>query len=86
MNKITLQHALPAVFSGKDRIDSEVWHKDVEFERGHFYQIEAASGSIERASIEIDSREDVNDLYIMEFGFGIFIDKGNKGITCNHYS
>ena len=45
MNKITLQHALPAVFSGKDRIDSEVWHKDVEFERGHFYQIEAASGT-----------------------------------------
>ena len=45
MNKITLQHALPAVFSGKDRIDSEVWHTDVEFERGHFYQIEAASGT-----------------------------------------
>ena len=45
MNKITLQHALPAVFSGKDRIDSEVWHKEVEFERGHFYQIEAASGT-----------------------------------------
>jgi ABC-type lipoprotein export system ATPase subunit len=33
------------VFSGKDRIDSEVWHKDVEFERGHFYLIEAASGT-----------------------------------------
>ena len=45
MNKITLQHALPAVFSGKDRIDSEVWHTGVEFERGHFYQIEAASGT-----------------------------------------
>ena len=45
MNKITLQLALPAVFSGKDRIDSEVWHTDVEFERGHFYQIEAASGT-----------------------------------------
>ena len=45
MNKITLQNALPAVFAGKDRIDSEVWHTDVEFERGHFYQIEAASGT-----------------------------------------
>jgi ABC-type lipoprotein export system ATPase subunit len=45
MNKIPLQHALPAVFAGKDRIDSEVWHTEVEFERGHFYQIEAASGT-----------------------------------------
>ena len=45
MNKITLQHTLPEVFAGKDYIDSDVWHKDVEFERGHFYQIEAASGT-----------------------------------------
>ena len=33
MNKITLQHTLPEVFAGKDYIDSDVWHKDVEFER-----------------------------------------------------
>ena len=45
MNLITLQNALPAVFTGKDYIDSDVWHKDVEFERGHFYLIEAASGT-----------------------------------------
>ena len=45
MNKITLQHTLPEVFAGKDYIDSDVWHKDVEFERGHFYLIEAASGT-----------------------------------------
>ena len=45
MNKITLQHTLPEVFAGKDYIDSDIWHKDVEFERGHFYQIEAASGT-----------------------------------------
>ena len=45
MNKITLQHTLPEVFAGKDSIDSDIWHKDVEFERGHFYQIEAASGT-----------------------------------------
>lgn len=45
MNKITLQHTLPEVFAGKDFIDSDIWHKDVEFERGHFYQIEAASGT-----------------------------------------
>ena len=45
MNKITLQHTLPEVFAGQDYIDSDVWHKDVEFERGHFYHIEAASGT-----------------------------------------
>ena len=45
MYKITLQNALPLVFAGKDRIDSDVWHEDVEFERGHFYLIEAASGT-----------------------------------------
>lgn len=45
MNLITLQNALPEIFSGKDYIDSDVWHKDVEFERGHFYLIEAASGT-----------------------------------------
>ena len=45
MYKITLHNALPQVFAGKDRIDSDVWHADVEFERGHFYLIEAASGT-----------------------------------------
>ena len=45
MNLITLQQALPQVFAGKDSIDSDVWHKDVGFERGHFYLIEAASGT-----------------------------------------
>ena len=45
MNKITLQNTLPEVFAGKDSIDSDIWHKEVEFERGHFYQIEAASGT-----------------------------------------
>ena len=45
MNSIKLQNTLPQVFAGKDSIDSEVWHKEVEFERGHFYQIEAASGT-----------------------------------------
>lgn len=45
MNLITLQNTLPEVFAGKDYIDSDVWHKDVEFEKGHFYLIEAASGT-----------------------------------------
>ena len=45
MNRITLQNTLPEVFAGKDYIDSDVWHKNVELERGHFYLIEAASGT-----------------------------------------
>ena len=45
MNRITLHHALPSVFAGKDYIDSNVWHKEVEFEKGDFYLIEAASGT-----------------------------------------
>lgn len=45
MNLITLQNTLPQVFAEKNYIDSDVWHKDVEFEKGHFYLIEAASGT-----------------------------------------
>ena len=45
MERITLYHTLPEVFAGKDYIASDIWHQDVEFERGHFYQIEAASGT-----------------------------------------
>ena len=45
MNRITLQNALPQVFAGKNRVDSDIWHKDVELEKGHFYLIEAASGT-----------------------------------------
>ena len=45
MNRITLHHALPSVFAGKDYIDSDIWHKEVEFEKGDFYLIEAASGT-----------------------------------------
>ena len=45
MNRITLQNTLPEIFAGKDYIDSDVWHKNVELERGHFYLIEAASGT-----------------------------------------
>ena len=45
MNRINLQNTLPEVFAGKDCINSDVWHKNLELERGHFYLIEAASGT-----------------------------------------
>jgi len=45
MKQITIQQALPQVFAGKDYVDSDIWHKQVEFERGDFYLVEAASGT-----------------------------------------
>ena len=45
MNRINLQNTLPEVFAGKDCINSDVWHKNVQLERGNFYLIEAASGT-----------------------------------------
>ena len=45
MNRIILQNTLLEVFAGKDCIISDVWHKNVELERGNFYLIEAASGT-----------------------------------------
>ena len=45
MKRITIQQALPQVFAGKDYVDSDIWHKQVEFERGDFYLVEAASGT-----------------------------------------
>lgn len=45
MKRITIQQALPQVFAGKDHVDSDIWHKQVDFERGDFYLVEAASGT-----------------------------------------
>lgn len=36
---------MPAVFSGRDEIVSEIWHQHVSFQRGRNYLIEAASGT-----------------------------------------
>lgn len=45
MNVINLQNTLPQVFAEKDYVDSDIWHKNVVFEKGDFYLIEAASGT-----------------------------------------
>lgn len=45
MNIISLQQTLPEVFAGRDVIMSEIWHKEVEFQKGNYYLIEAASGT-----------------------------------------
>lgn len=45
MNTINLQQTLPDVFSERDSIVSDIWHKDVEFLKENTYLIEAASGT-----------------------------------------
>lgn len=45
MNTIELQKALPAVFAGRDSIQSEVWHQSLTLKRGETYLVEAASGT-----------------------------------------
>ncbi len=45
MNTIHLKQTLPAVFADRDTIVSDIWHRDVVFEKGQAYLIEAASGT-----------------------------------------
>lgn len=45
MNTIELQQTLPAVFADKDHIVSDIWHRQVAFQKGRMYLIEAASGT-----------------------------------------
>lgn len=45
MDTITLHNTLPAVFSQRTDICSDIWQKDVTLERGKLYLIEAASGT-----------------------------------------
>lgn len=45
MDKIELINMLPAVFAGRDDTGSDVWLRNVTFERGHNYLITAESGT-----------------------------------------
>ncbi|MCQ2289016.1 MAG: ATP-binding cassette domain-containing protein [Muribaculaceae bacterium] len=45
MDKIKLLNMLPAVFAGREDTGSEVWLRNVTFERGHNYLITAESGT-----------------------------------------
>ena len=44
MDKILFNNVLPHVFENNEDIMSEVWRKDVEFEKGNTYLVEADSG------------------------------------------
>ena len=45
MDKIELKNTLPEVFALRDDIQSDIWHREVAFERGHLYLVEAGSGT-----------------------------------------
>ncbi len=44
MNSISFHSVIPQVFANRQDLVSEVWNKDVTFEKGHSYLIEAESG------------------------------------------
>ncbi len=45
MNSIHLRQTLPQVFADRTSIASDVWHKEISFQKGKTYLIEAASGT-----------------------------------------
>lgn len=45
MDKISLQTTLPDIFKNETTLESEIWLRDVSFERGKFYLTEANSGT-----------------------------------------
>ena len=45
MNTLTLHNTLPKVFAGREDTGSEIWLRDVVFERGKHYLISAESGT-----------------------------------------
>ncbi len=45
MNTIHLRQTLPQVFASRSSITSEVWHRELTFQKGKRYLIEAASGT-----------------------------------------
>ena len=45
MDSIKLNSAVPEIFASREDLRSEIWHSDVEFERGKVYLIHAESGT-----------------------------------------
>ncbi|MDR1090154.1 MAG: ATP-binding cassette domain-containing protein, partial [Prevotella sp.] len=44
MNRISLRNTLPEAFADKPDTGSEVWNKNIDFEKGQSYLIKAGSG------------------------------------------
>ncbi len=45
MQRIELKNVLPNVFRSRTDMQSEVWNREVVFQKGHLYLVEAASGT-----------------------------------------
>lgn len=45
MNKIILNNTIPEVFAGRTDLESDVWRKQVELDKGAVYLLEAGSGT-----------------------------------------
>lgn len=45
MDRIDLKNTLPEVFASLNEVRSDVWHRDISFEKGDIYLIEANSGT-----------------------------------------
>ena len=45
METIELQQTLPEVFAGRDAVISDVWHRQIAFQKEKIYLLEAASGT-----------------------------------------
>ena len=45
MNTILLKNTLPEVFATRNEIESDIWHKEISFDKGKLYLIEASSGT-----------------------------------------
>ncbi|MGL4518975.1 MAG: ATP-binding cassette domain-containing protein [Phocaeicola sp.] len=45
MNHLSLRQCLPAVFAGRDSVESDIWHQSITFQKGESYLVEAASGT-----------------------------------------
>lgn len=45
MDKITLKGVVPEIFASREKLASDIWHRDVSFERGKSYLVRAESGT-----------------------------------------
>ena len=45
MNRITLNNVVPEIFASREGLISDIWYRDVSFERGKRYLVRAESGT-----------------------------------------
>lgn len=45
MDIITLNSVVPEIFASREKLTSDIWHRDVSFERGKSYLVRAESGT-----------------------------------------